>query len=100
MNVSRVISKRRFYLSFQELIAYGLANTVSSFFSCFPSAASLSRSVIQEALGSTQVKLYLFDNVDNLTFGLHVFFIRNHFISNLVLDSLKFTKLLELHGES
>jgi len=39
----------------QELIAYGLANTVSSFFSCFPSAASLSRSVIQEALGSTQV---------------------------------------------
>ena len=27
---------------------------------------------------------------------LHVF-IRNHFISNLVLDSLKFKKLLELH---
>ena len=28
---------------------------------------------------------------------LHVPFIRNHFISNLVLDSLKFKKLLELH---
>lgn len=39
----------------QELIAYGLANTISSFFSCFPSAASLSRSLIQESLGSTQI---------------------------------------------
>ena len=28
---------------------------------------------------------------------LHVFFKRNHFISNLVLDSQKFQKLLELH---
>ena len=55
VNVSRVITIKRLYLSFKELIAYGLANTVSSFFSCFPSAASLSRSVIQEALGSTQV---------------------------------------------
>ena len=27
----------------------------------------------------------------------YMFFIRNHFISNLVLDSLKFKKLLELH---
>ena len=26
--------------------------------------------------------------------------IRNHFISNLVLDSLKFKKLSELHGKS
>ena len=30
----------------------------------------------------------------------HVFSIRNHFISNLVLDSLKFKKILELHGKS
>ena len=28
------------------------------------------------------------------------FFIRNHFVSNLVLDSLKFKKLLELQGKS
>ena len=28
---------------------------------------------------------------------VHVLFIRNHFISNLVLDSLRFKKLLELH---
>ena len=35
-------------------------------------------------------------SVVNYTF----FFIRNHFISNQVLDSLKFKTLLELHGES
>ena len=29
-----------------------------------------------------------------------VFFIRNHFIRHLVLDSLKFKKLLELQGKS
>ena len=29
-----------------------------------------------------------------------MFFIRNHFVSNLVLDSLKFKKLLELHVKS
>ena len=28
------------------------------------------------------------------------FFIRNHFISNVVLDSLKFKKNLKLHGKS
>ena len=39
----------------KELFAYGLSNSVSAFFSCFPSAASLSRSLIQESLGSTQV---------------------------------------------
>lgn len=39
----------------QELYAYGLSNVVSSFFSCFVSSASLSRSLIQENLGSTQI---------------------------------------------
>ena len=31
---------------------------------------------------------------------LHVLFIRNHFESKLVLDSLKFKKLLKLQGKS
>ena len=31
---------------------------------------------------------------------VHVSFIRYHFISNLVLDSLKLKKLLELQGKS
>ena len=31
---------------------------------------------------------------------MQVFLIRNHFISSLVLDSLKFKKLLELKGKS
>ena len=30
---------------------------------------------------------------------VHVVFIRNHIISNLVIDSLKFKKLLELQGK-
>ena len=36
-------------------------------------------------------------NVLYFTQYIHVYFISNHFISNLVLDSLKFKKLLELH---
>ena len=31
---------------------------------------------------------------------LHAFYIRNHFISNIVLDSLKFKKLLGQHRKS
>ena len=44
-----------FVFVFQELYAYGATNVVASFFSCFVSAASLSRSLIQENLGVTQV---------------------------------------------
>ncbi|XP_028401981.1 pendrin-like isoform X2 [Dendronephthya gigantea] len=39
----------------QELLAYGVQNIVSAFFSCFVSAASLGRSLIQENLGRTQI---------------------------------------------
>lgn len=39
----------------QELIAYGVQNIVSGFFSCFVSAASLGRSLVQENLGRTQI---------------------------------------------
>lgn len=40
----------------QELLAMGTANVVGSFLSCFPMAASLSRSTIQHAVGGrTQV---------------------------------------------
>ena len=47
------------FLILQELLAYGTANIVSSFFSCFVSAASLARSVIQDKVGGkTQVRDY------------------------------------------
>ena len=39
----------------QELLAYGVQNIVGGFFSCFVSAASLGRSLIQENLGRTQI---------------------------------------------
>lgn len=35
----------------QELLAIGTTNTISSFFSCLPTAASLSRSAVQESVG-------------------------------------------------
>lgn len=38
-------------LKFKELLAYGMSNIVSSFFQCYPSAGSLSRSVVQEGSG-------------------------------------------------
>ncbi len=36
----------------QELFAYGTCNLVASFFSCFPSGASLPRSTVQDSAGS------------------------------------------------
>ena len=39
----------------QELLAYGVQNIVGGFFSCFVSAASLGRSLIQDNLGRTQI---------------------------------------------
>jgi len=41
----------------QEFLAHGITNIVTSFFSCFVSTGSLSRSVIQDTTGgNTQVK--------------------------------------------
>ncbi|XP_070558891.1 prestin-like [Ptychodera flava] len=37
----------------QELVAFGLTNTVTSFFSCYPSSCSMSRSLVQENSGGT-----------------------------------------------
>ena len=56
----------RLFLEFllKELFAYGASNLFSSFFSCFPSAASLSRSSVQDASGGkTQVNHYLFSKI-------------------------------------
>jgi len=39
----------------QELLAIGLANVGSSFFLCFPGAAGLGRSAVQDKLGRTQL---------------------------------------------
>ena len=39
----------------QDLVAYGIANITGSFFSCFVSSGSLSRSVVQETIGKTQI---------------------------------------------
>ncbi|PAA79188.1 hypothetical protein BOX15_Mlig000646g5 [Macrostomum lignano] len=40
----------------QELIAYGICNTVGAFFHCWPAGSSLSRSAVQDSMGGkTQV---------------------------------------------
>ena len=42
----------------QEIFAYGVSNLSASFFSCFPSGASLPRSTVQDSAGAkTQVIL-------------------------------------------
>lgn len=43
----------------QELLAYGCMNLISSFFSCFVSSGSLSRSVVQESMGKTQITSFV-----------------------------------------
>lgn len=43
----------------QELLAYGTVNVISSFFSSFVSSGSLSRSVVQESLGRTQIASFV-----------------------------------------
>ncbi|KAF8571345.1 hypothetical protein P879_00078 [Paragonimus westermani] len=58
ISLTRIFAKTFSYRvdSNQELFAYGLSNTISSFFQAFPSAASLSRSAVQvSAGGRTQV---------------------------------------------
>jgi solute carrier family 26, other len=53
ISLAKVFSQKHGYKieSTQELYAYGLSNIFSSFFSCFPSAASLSRSSVLENSG-------------------------------------------------
>ena len=54
-------------------------------------ASECIRKVLDIYVGSLQKASFHF---------MHEFFIRNHFILSLVLDSLKFKKLLELQGKS
>ncbi|KAJ8913640.1 hypothetical protein NQ315_007357 [Exocentrus adspersus] len=58
MSMALIFARKQMYEvdSNQELLALGLSNTVGSFFSCIPITASLSRSMIQEAVGGvTQI---------------------------------------------
>lgn len=43
----------------QELLAYGIVNVSGSFFSSFVSSGSLSRSVVQEGMGKTQIASFV-----------------------------------------
>lgn len=57
VSVAKAFAKKNNYKvdANQELYAYGAVNMVGSFLSCFVASASLSRSLIQENLGSTQL---------------------------------------------
>ncbi|KAH3838311.1 hypothetical protein DPMN_111719 [Dreissena polymorpha] len=58
VSLAAIMAKRNQYTinSNQELIAYGISNVFASFFSCFPLAASVSGSSVQESAGGkTQV---------------------------------------------
>lgn len=63
-------------LWFQELLAHGISNTVSSFFTCFPSSATLATTnILESAGGYTQVlcmkeilwTIYSADSTTNLS---------------------------------
>nr|XP_023014676.1 solute carrier family 26 member 6-like [Leptinotarsa decemlineata] len=58
MSMALIFARKLMYEvdSNQELLALGLSNTMGSFFSCMPVTASLSRSMIQQAVGGvTQI---------------------------------------------
>ncbi|CAG2163252.1 unnamed protein product [Oppiella nova] len=58
LSLAKIFAKKHKYKidANQELIALGTANVFSSFFACYPSSASLSRSSVQEKTGGrTQV---------------------------------------------
>ena len=59
VSLAALMAKKHNYAmdSNQELIAYGAGNIFGSFFSCYPFAASVSRSSVQDSAGGrTQVK--------------------------------------------
>ena len=47
----------------QEFLAHGFTNIVGSFFSCFVSSGSLSRSVIQDVTGGNTQVLYICNTI-------------------------------------
>lgn len=53
LSMAKIFARKRGYevSNNQELLAQGAANIVGSFFSCMPSTASLSRSMLQESVG-------------------------------------------------
>ncbi|XP_069945297.1 prestin isoform X2 [Cherax quadricarinatus] len=57
LSMAKIFAKRQGYTidATQELYAQGVSNMFGSFFSCGPMAASLSRSLIQEAVGGASL---------------------------------------------
>ncbi|CAF3881784.1 unnamed protein product [Adineta steineri] len=53
ISMGKMFSRKHNYKvsSNQELLAYGISNVVSSFFQCYPSSGSLTRSIVQEGSG-------------------------------------------------
>ena len=60
ISMGQLFAKKQSYVlpANQELMSYGITNIGGSFLNCFTSAASLSRSLIQEGVGGkTQVNI-------------------------------------------
>uniref|UniRef100_A0A1I8FDJ3 Sulfate_transp domain-containing protein n=1 Tax=Macrostomum lignano TaxID=282301 RepID=A0A1I8FDJ3_9PLAT len=53
VSLAKIFGKK---YNYEELIAYGICNTVGAFFHCWPAGSSLSRSAVQDSMGGkTQV---------------------------------------------
>lgn len=61
LSLAKLFSQKHEYKtdSNQELLAYGYANIIGSFCCCFVSSGSLSRSVVQEGMGKTQIASFV-----------------------------------------
>ena len=79
-------SKRHKYKIYpsQELLAYGVSNLVCSFFSCFPSGASLPRSTLQDNAGAKTQVYYILIQFFRIVHYI-VFLIIKAYIFNLKL---------------
>ncbi|CAF1109888.1 unnamed protein product [Adineta ricciae] len=65
ISMAKMFSRKHGYKvsSNQELLAYGMANVLSSFFQCYPNAGSLSRSVVQEGSGGKTLLIGGFSSI-------------------------------------
>lgn len=96
LSMAKIFAKRRGYKvkSNQELLAQGASNVAGSFFSCMPSAASLSRSMIQESVGGeTQLA-----NVISCTWLLFILLWIGPFFEPLPLSALSSIIVVALKG--
>ncbi|CAF3556212.1 unnamed protein product [Rotaria sordida] len=96
ISMAKMFSRKHGYKvsSNQELLAYGISNVFSSFFQCYPSAGSLSRSVVQEGSGG---KTLLIGGFSSIVLGT-VIIALTHLFRSLPMTCLAAIIIVNLKG--